>query len=231
MSKSVYAQGRGHDKRGIGVRGLVAREHSDDGAKTRRREQILSVATAVFAESGYQGASISDIIERAGIARGTFYLYFSSKHSVLEAILGSALTRLTARIERVDLAPEAPSPSEQLRNNLIRVLRFVTEERKLTQLLLNHGLSPTDEVAEWVSTFYEQTTSLIEKSLQHGIDLGFVRPCNVPVAAAAMLGAITGVVAHLIAKGGAKVDLDQAAEEILTFALRGVMLGEASLRS
>lgn len=218
-------------RQGQGRQGVAASEHSGDDAKARRREQILSVATAVFAERGYHRASISDIIEGASIARGTFYLYFTSKHAVLEAILGSALSRLTSRIERVDLAPEAPSPAEQLHNNLIRVFRFVTEERNLTRLLLNHGLSPTDEVAEWVSTFYKQTTSLIEKSLQHGIDLGFVRKCNVPVAAAAMLGAITGVVTHLIAKGGATVDLEQAAEEFLTFALRGVMLGEASLRA
>ncbi|MBT8491506.1 MAG: TetR/AcrR family transcriptional regulator, partial [Deltaproteobacteria bacterium] len=48
-------------------------DERDPDAKARRRDQILRVATAVFADKGYHKASISHIIERAGIARGTFY--------------------------------------------------------------------------------------------------------------------------------------------------------------
>ena len=209
--------------------GLVAGEQSDDDAKARRREQILRVATAVFAEQGYHKASISEIIERAGIARGTFYLYFSSKHSVLEAILGYALATLTERIKGIDLSPDAPPPSEQLRDNMIRVLRFVTDEPDLARLLLNHGLSPGDEVAERVAIFYKHTTQLIEKSLSHGIELGTVRECNVPVAAAGALGAIRGVIAYLLQQGDG-VDLGPVADEVLTFALRGVMVPDARPR-
>lgn len=206
----------------------VAGEQDDD-AKARRREQILRVATSVFAEQGYHKASISEIIERARIARGTFYLYFSSKHSVLEAILGYALTTLTERIKAIELGPDAPPPSEQLRDNMIRVLRFVTDERDLAKLLLNHGLSPNDEVAERVAIFYEHTTKLIERSLEHGIELGTVRECNVPVAAAGALGAIRGVIAYMIRQGD-DVDLAPVAEEVLTFALRGVMVPGARPR-
>jgi len=203
--------------------GLAATEHSDDDAKARRREQILRVATAVFAEQGYHKASISEIIERAGIARGTFYLYFSSKHSVLEAILGFAMATLTERIKGIDLSPGAPPPSAQLRDNMIRVLRFVIDEPDLARLLLNHGLSPGDEVAERVAVFYKQTTNLIETSLERGIEIGTVRKCNVPVAAAGALGAIRGVIAYLLQQGD-DVDLEPVADEVLTFALRGVMV-------
>lgn len=50
-----------------------------DPQKRERRQQILDAAKHVFAEAGYHGASINAIIERAEIARGTFYLYFESK--------------------------------------------------------------------------------------------------------------------------------------------------------
>ncbi len=41
-----------------------------------RRREILDVARGVFAEKGYHHTHVADIIEAAGIARGTFYLYF-----------------------------------------------------------------------------------------------------------------------------------------------------------
>ncbi len=42
--------------------------------REQRREQVLDAAKAVFAKKGFHRSSIADIIQRAGIARGTFYL-------------------------------------------------------------------------------------------------------------------------------------------------------------
>lgn len=54
------------------------------GEATRRR--ILEAAELVFSEHGYHEASIVKVTERAGVALGTFYLYFDSKQSVFEAL-------------------------------------------------------------------------------------------------------------------------------------------------
>jgi AcrR family transcriptional regulator len=50
---------------------------------SKRKQQILEASARVFAQKGYFAASVSDIIEEAGVARGTFYLYFaeSDKYS------------------------------------------------------------------------------------------------------------------------------------------------------
>ncbi len=50
---------------------------------TGRREQLLLAARTVFAEKGYEGATVGDIVRAAGVAQGTFYLYFPSKRAVL----------------------------------------------------------------------------------------------------------------------------------------------------
>lgn len=55
------------------------------GEATRRR--LLEAAEAVFAELGYHEASIVKITERAGVALGTFYLYFDSKQTIFEALV------------------------------------------------------------------------------------------------------------------------------------------------
>ena len=50
--------------------------------KPERRQQILTVARDVFARRGYHAAKIDDIVAAAGIARGTFYLYFEDKRAI-----------------------------------------------------------------------------------------------------------------------------------------------------
>ena len=67
--------------------------------KQERRQQIMEAAKEVFAEAGYHGASINAIIEKADIARGTFYLYFESKAAVFDSILDQAMADLRARLE------------------------------------------------------------------------------------------------------------------------------------
>jgi AcrR family transcriptional regulator len=55
------------------------------GQQTRRR--LLEAAEQVFADLGYHEASIVKITEHAGVALGTFYLYFDSKQSIFEALV------------------------------------------------------------------------------------------------------------------------------------------------
>ncbi|NUO53388.1 MAG: TetR/AcrR family transcriptional regulator, partial [Polyangiaceae bacterium] len=52
-----------------------------------RRQQILDSAKQVFAKRGYHDTNISHICEDLGIARGTLYQYFKSKHEVFAAIV------------------------------------------------------------------------------------------------------------------------------------------------
>ncbi|MCR8659674.1 TetR/AcrR family transcriptional regulator [Paenibacillus endoradicis] len=53
----------------------------------KRKKMVVEHAQALFLEKGIQMTSIQDIIERAGISKGTFYNYFSSKYECVGAIL------------------------------------------------------------------------------------------------------------------------------------------------
>ncbi|MDR1189600.1 MAG: TetR/AcrR family transcriptional regulator [Bifidobacteriaceae bacterium] len=67
---------------------------------------ILEAAEALFLEKGYD-ASVSDILEKAGMGRGTFYHYFKSKEDVLEAVVDRLIDHVVedanAIAERPDL--------------------------------------------------------------------------------------------------------------------------------
>lgn len=198
-------------------------DESSDDRRVQRRRQILETAKEVFAELGYHNASINEIIGRANIARGTFYLYFSNKHKVFDAILDEALGALRARITRIRVGdPAADPPETQLRQNLIRIFEYVLGDQPLTRLVLTHQQHPQTEVAERVDDFFRHVSALIESSLQHGIDMGLVRPCNTALVAAALLGAVRGMVSYCL-EANPPPDVDSIVNEIISFSLRGVL--------
>ena len=67
------------------VTGVNGRALSRKGIETRRR--LLEAAEHVFGELGYYDASIVKITEEAGVAQGTFYLYFASKKEIFDELV------------------------------------------------------------------------------------------------------------------------------------------------
>ncbi|WP_371478564.1 ScbR family autoregulator-binding transcription factor [Kitasatospora sp. NBC_00315] len=53
----------------------------------RTRRLILEAAGAIFAERGYEGASLADVYARAGLTKGAFYFHFDSKQHLAQAVL------------------------------------------------------------------------------------------------------------------------------------------------
>src|SRR5690349_4728444 len=159
----------------------------------------MSAAKHVFAEAGYHGASIHAIIERAQIARGTFYLYFESKAAVFDAILDQAMADLRARIRRIEVVDKgAPPPQLQLRDQVMATLDYVVKDRPLATLLLSAGHTPDAEAAERLDQFFAEVRDLLRRAMESGMEIGLLRKVNEELAAAAMLGMIRGVVERLV---------------------------------
>ena len=58
-----------------------------DILEVNARERLLETATVLFAEKGYAGASVREIVEKAGVSRPVLYYYFKSKEGLFYAIL------------------------------------------------------------------------------------------------------------------------------------------------
>jgi AcrR family transcriptional regulator len=202
---------------------VVAPADPADRAKQERRRQILSAAKAVFAEAGYHGASIHAIIERAQIARGTFYLYFESKASVFDSILDQAMAELRARMHRIEVGdPAAPAPQVQLRAQVVATLEYIVTDRPLATLLLSAGHTPDVDASERLDMFFAEVRGLLRRALETGMEIGLVRPCQPELVAAAMLGMTRGVIELLIRQSDA-TPVEDVVSEMLMVALRGVL--------
>ena len=56
-------------------------------AAEERKQEILDAAERLFEVKGFEGTSISNILEETGIARGTLYYHFKSKEELLDAVI------------------------------------------------------------------------------------------------------------------------------------------------
>jgi AcrR family transcriptional regulator len=101
------------------------------GESTRRR--LLAAAESVFAELGYHEASIVRITEQAGVAQGTFYLYFGSKQQIFEEVVADLNHRV--RQAMTSASDGAPSRMEAERRGFAAFFRFTAEHPALYRVI------------------------------------------------------------------------------------------------
>ncbi len=208
-----------------------------DGRSTRaklkreaRRAEVLNAALTVFAKKGYHGTSISDIIEAAGIARGTFYLYFKNKRAIFEELLSTFLAQIGGAVHRVQVAEDAPEPVLQIRENVTRVMDLLLTHADFTRLLLRQAMGQDPDFDQYLSAFYDRILDLIQGALELGFELGLVRACNTRIVASCLLGSIKEVTAQILRRPEDwKNQREQLVDEILGFALRGLFNWEAGV--
>jgi AcrR family transcriptional regulator len=82
-------------------------------ADTGARARVLAAAVELFARQGYDGTSVAQVIELAGVAKGGFYHHFASKEALLFEVYGDLIARQLAAME--DILARALPPGETIR--------------------------------------------------------------------------------------------------------------------
>ncbi|MCE2575508.1 TetR/AcrR family transcriptional regulator [Komagataeibacter sp. FNDCR2] len=99
------------------------------GASAAKRQQILAGAARVFAEKGYEGASMSGIARDAGVSKGTLYNYFDSKATLFSAFVEQcACEKLPLLFRRID---EGANLTESLEHLAVAMIRLLTSPLSL----------------------------------------------------------------------------------------------------
>ncbi len=191
----------------------------------KREEEILVRAKSLFSKRGFHSLTVSEIVDSLGIARGTFYLYFKNKDDVYRRVL----ERTVQEIEKNFKVLPLERPLEQLRRNLLSVLKLIEEDRETASLIFYHPYKLNSEFDEILEEFYGKVLSLIEGALLKGMEMGIVRECNVKVVSRAIFGAFVEVGKGLLK--GELQSAEEAVDELLSFGLRGLLEGRNDWRN
>lgn len=180
---------------------------------TRRR--LLEAAENVFAEQGFFRASIADITRRAGVAQGTFYIYFKAKEDIFRELVRTMSHDLRRALQEA-VAPITDRRQAE-RAGFEAFLRFALRRRNLYSVIREcEFVDP--ELHRW---YYDRLAEGYIRGLRQGIAREEVRPLHPEAVAYALMGAFQFVGMRWILWNNT-LPPDDVVESVLTLLLHGL---------
>ena len=162
------------------VTNTAGRPLSQRGLDTRRR--LLDAAEQVFGELGYHDASMVKITEAAGVAQGTFYLYFDSKKAVFDELVRDLNQRVRYAMKEGSTRGHTRLEAELL--GFRAFFRFTAEHPALYRIIRQaEFVSP-----EMLHYHYERLSQGYVDALAEAVDAGEVGALDPEVTAWALMG-------------------------------------------
>jgi AcrR family transcriptional regulator len=161
-------------------RGVDGRELSRRGVQTRTR--LLEAAEQVFADVGYHEASIVKITEAAGVAQGTFYLYFEGKKQVFDELVVDLNRRVRHAMKEASSKGTTRVESEIL--GFAAYFRFTSEHKALYRIIRQaEFVSP-----EMLRYHYDRLSEGYVEALTEAVESGEIGDVDPKVTAWALMG-------------------------------------------
>jgi len=189
------------------------------------RERIVREAIRLFSTKGYNGVSVREIVEAAGITKPSLYYYFQSKEHLFERIILETLEEFRGQLEDVVKQPGA------IRDRLLAICRIHLEfaRRNAEHCLLVHNILFSNErsaIAFDFDAFFKRNTEMIRDVIAEGIETGQLRQGDPWLMALIFVGAIH-IFVMVILRDPSTIPSEGLAEIVVDSTLKGMGRSEA----
>jgi AcrR family transcriptional regulator len=161
-----------------------------------RREDLLDAAVRVFAEKSIARSTVSDITESAGVAKGTFYLYFDSKEHLLGALkerfVDQMLDRASALYERVGRDDWWALVDETVTS----FVDFMVANRDMCHVMIQEGVDP--ETSPQFAESQRRVDEMFAAGIKAGAEVGAFQVADPQLTSKLLHSALDGAVVHAI---------------------------------
>jgi AcrR family transcriptional regulator len=185
--------------------------------KAERRNQILTAARDEFAKRGYHQTTIDDIVAQAGVARGTFYLYFEDKRAVFSDLIDRFAAQLAVTIVRITTDDPTESVAAQVRDNIRRIIGTCLSDRAMTKILFTDAVGVDPAFDRKLMNFYDSMVALLTESLRDGQVLGVVSDGEPRVLAYLTIGALKELLYQAVTLGLAAESAEVLTQQMFAF--------------
>lgn len=148
--------------------------------KDARPEEIIAAALDLFAERGFAGARLEDVAARAGVSKGTLYLYFDNKEKLFKAVVRQNLVPVLKHAEElVDKFPG--SPSELVRQLAHGWWRMVgsTKVAGIPKLIISEAGNFPDLAEFYYREVIQRGMRMFRRVIERGVASGEFRKLDV----------------------------------------------------
>lgn len=144
--------------------------------KQARPGELLAAALALFVEKGYAGTRVEEVAARAGVSKGTLFLYFPSKEALFKAVVHENAGRHLAAAMR-EVADYAGSSAELLPEFMRRwwTQYGSTPAAGLTKLIMSEAANFPDLARYYQDEVVRPAQELVRRIVQRGIERGEFR--------------------------------------------------------
>lgn len=166
-----------------------------------RRAELLAAARTSFAERGYHETTVEDITRAAGVAKGTFYLYFQEKREIFLAIIRDLLDTIKAIGVGIRAATPGEHPLafiERTEDAALKLMEIFQDNRALARLAYRESMGMDPALEAMLRAFYRDTAEVDARNIRAAQQLGILRECDPMLAAYAHIGMVERVLLTML---------------------------------
>jgi AcrR family transcriptional regulator len=207
-----------------------------DRERLARRRAMLDAALVVFADKGYEGATLDEIAERAEFGKGTLYNYFpGGKEAILFALFDEMFEGIADAVH-AHFADEAQQdqPVRTVFHGLIaRLLHYFTDNHETFFLLIKEAQRLMLTQHDQVATLHRRRDRTIDElvgPIERAVEAGELRPLPPHVIAHMLMGNVKGYLMYALPHAECAApaphdfaSLDEAAEFITSILFDGLL--------
>ena len=150
----------------------AGRSRKEKASATKKR--LYAAADALFTQYGFDEVSVDRIVEEAGVAKGTFYVHFASRDSLLEALIADSVERVDVDYQAfIDTFPPTMPATDvllRLAEKIMDVVMNTIGLDRMKALYRTHltNISRTGTAASYNRMLYKTIMGVLDKGIQSG---------------------------------------------------------------
>ena len=152
-------------------------ENSRQRRKEARPAELTAAALALFVEKGFAATRLDDVAARAGVSKGTLYLYFDSKEALFKAVISEGVVPVLDTADAV-LQNFSGSSAELMQQLMELWWRLIgnTPLGGLPKLMIGEARNFPEVAAYYHDAVISRGRDLFKRVMQRGVDSGEFRP-------------------------------------------------------